>query len=130
MAYAAAITVAAQGVSFGRKYLVLQVVETGITTSTHEWSKALPFVVGTVTKIKSVLTAGDGNGTTVDPRLGEATTAVDVFDNGTPAASVTDTTNRRLTVPGGTLYGGARCDGTTGTTGNVTTTITIVEGVL
>lgn len=130
MAYAAAITVAAQGTAAGRRYVVLSVVETGITTNAHEWSTALPFPVATVTKIKSVLTAGDGNGTTVDPRLGEATTTVDVFDNGTPAATVTDTTNRRLTVPTGTLYGGARCDGTTGTTGNVTTTITIVEGVL
>lgn len=125
MAYAAAITPSV--VQFGNeRFLKIVVVETGVVDNTHQAEVAVP-VLGRVLAHTAVLTAGDGTATTIDPALGESSGAADVLDNGTPAASTRDRTSRPFACDG-TLYLRSRANGTTGTTGNVTTTIFVAYG--
>ena len=106
---------------------VVTVVETGGTTSAHIVDVPVPLAC-TITSISAVLTAGNGTATTVDPALGYTNASAAIFDNGTAAASILDVTSRRVTCPANVAYLRSRADGTTGTTGNVTTTIVYTAG--
>lgn len=129
MAYAAAVTRTTHRVG-GRTYHVVTIVETGGTDDTHVASVgSLPFV-GTVVEKDVILTAGDGTATTVDSRLGETSGGVQCWENGAAAATIHDDTSDPYTSSAGTLYLKSNANGSTGTTGNVTTRLTIAEGRL
>jgi hypothetical protein len=132
MAYAAAITTTTKHVA-GVQYLVLTIVETGVTGATDEWSAQVA-VMGTLHYHKCKLTPGDGSATTVDPIVQEATgtTSTDtVFANGTAAAVTRNTPdNAHFSVQNGVLFGRSAANGTSGTTGNITTTIVLTSDFL
>lgn len=132
MPYAAVVAVTPL-VHDGRKQWLVVVTETAVALSTNEWTVALDTyglpVVGWVTVHQCVLTAGvGGTGTTVDPRLGRATGADDILNNGTAAASTYQGVNVRYLLTNGTLYGSSRCDGTTAGAGSIVTKFVIMEG--
>jgi hypothetical protein len=108
-----------------RVFTVVTVSETGITGASDEWSVSGLPLVGTVTEVDHVLTPGAGTASTSDPRISETTGNADVFDNGTPAASIRDTSNHRFTVLDGKLYGSARANGSAD---SAVTRITIAHG--
>ena len=132
MAYAAAITTTTKYVA-GVQYLVLTIVETGVTGATDEWSAQVG-VMGTLHYHKCTLAPGDGSATTVDPIVQEAmgTTSTDtVFANGTAAAVTRNTPdNAHFHVASGVLYVRSAANGTTGTTGNIVTTIVLTSDFL
>jgi len=129
MAYVATVTTKAQ-FRAGHMQLLVTIVETGVTGASDEWSAEVP-VWGTLHYHKCTITAGDGSGTTVDPIVQEATgtTATDtVFANGAAAAVTRNTPdNAHFYVASGVLYGRSACNGTTGTTGNITTVLIIED---
>ena len=128
MAYAAPVTRTEARLG-GRLYIKLVIVETGVTAAGDEFTlDSLP-LRGTIVEHRSVLTAGDGTATTVDPELGAATTTKEIFENGAAAAAPTNL-NLSKGFTGPTLYGRSGANGNTGTTGLITTTITIMEGSL
>lgn len=128
MAYVATKT-ASEIIEEGRRYTIYTVVETGVTLTTHEYTIDVPRV-GTVTHVSSVLTAGNGNATTIDPQIGEATGtgSASVYENGAAAASVRADPDARYYTASQTLYCRSVANGTTGTTGNITTTIVVAAG--
>lgn len=115
----------------GKVYHKRVIVETGVTLGTHEYTlPALP-MRGTVVEHRAVLATGGAGitATVVDPELGTATGTKEIFENGAAAAT---TTNLNLSkgFNGPTLYGRSGSDGNIGSTGTITTTITIMEGSL
>lgn len=132
MPYAAAVTTTTKHVA-GVQYLVLTIVETGVTGATDEWSAQVA-VMGTLHYHKCKLTPGDGSATTVDPIVQEATgtTSTDtVFANGAAAAVTRNTPdNAHFHVVSGVLFGRSAANGTSGTTGNITTTIVLTSDFL
>ena len=132
MAYAAAITTTTKHAA-GVQYLVLTITETGVTGATDEWSAQVA-VMGTLHYHKCKLTPGDGSATTVDPIVQEATgtTSTDtVFANGAAAAVTRNTPdNAHFHVASGVLFGRSAANGTSGTTGNITTTIVLTSDFL
>tara|TARA_R110000868_G_scaffold1698_3_gene13693 strand:+ start:4057 stop:4458 length:402 start_codon:yes stop_codon:yes gene_type:complete len=132
MAYAASVTIARK-VRAGTAQTILTILETGVTGSTNEWSAEVS-TTGTLHYHKCTLVQGDGSGTTVDPIVQEATgtTSTDaVFVNGA-AAGVTRNTpdNAHYHVASGVLFGRSTCNGTTGTTGSITTVILLEDSTL
>jgi len=126
MAYVSTVTTMTTPLPQGRQ-TVITVVETGGTTDAHVVNVPVPLAC-TITSINAVLTAGNGTATTVDTALGYTNATATIYDNGTPAASILDLTTRRVTCPANVAYLRSRADGTTGTTGNVTTTIVYTHG--
>ncbi len=129
MAYAFTASVAKYRIA-SRLYYLYTIIETGITAGTDEFTiENLPFR-GTILQHKSVLAAGTGNATTVDPELGEATTTKEVFENGAAGAAPVNM-NLAKGYSATKLFGRSQANGTvSGANGKVTTTITIVEGAL
>ena len=121
MAYAASVTYTPQGPD---GHVIVTVVETGVTVATHEFSFEVPFPSGSVHLQKVILTAGDGSATTVDPVLYEKTGAgsIDkVYENGGAAVAVRNVpANTHYLTLTGKLYGVSNANGTTGTTGYIT----------
>lgn len=119
----------------GRNHYELTVVELAVADANSEWSIAdtgaildsagracPPPKIGRVSHV--TCTRSGGAATTVDPQAGSATTAKDIYENGTAAAAV------RFAPSGAfynttALYGSSKADGTVTT---CTTVITIVEG--
>ena len=126
MAYVSTVTTQTTPYPQGRQ-TVVTVVETGTVDASHIVNVPIPLAC-TITSISAVLTAGNGTATTVDPALGYTNASAAIFDNGTPAASILEQTTRRVTCPANLAYLRSRADGTTGTTGNVTTTIVYTAG--
>ena len=132
MAYAATVTVT-QYQFAGRNACKLVIVETGHSTGNEGWTATVAAngipALARITMHQCILTAGDGAATTVDPELGETSGTKLVYENGAAGA----TTNNRApatvyALPSGTLYGYSKPNGNTGTTGIVTTTLTLLEG--
>lgn len=124
MAYSAAVTYQTSFVA-GVRHVVATIVETGVTLSTHEYEVEVP-LGGTMHLHICTLTAGDGSATTVDPDIFEVTgttaTARRVWQNGAAAASARSTpTDAHFYTANGKLYCHSTANGTTGTTGNITT---------
>ena len=130
MAYASTVTRTRARVA-GKVYHKIVVAETGVTLATNEYTLTGLPLRGTVVEHRCVLATGGAGitATVVDPELGAATTTKELFENGTAAAT---TTNLNLSkgFNGPTLYGRSGSDGNIGSTGTITTTITIMEGSL
>ena len=106
-----------------KKYVV---TETGITGATDEYTLSVP-EIGRVVGITAVGTFTAGTATSIDPRLGETSGGVEVWENGTAAASVRDRTVRPYVATANALYGRSGANGTI-TTGGVVTTVYIAVG--
>lgn len=130
MAYAAAETRTEARLG-GRLYLKIVIVETGVTVATNEYTLTSLPLRGTMVEHRCVLATGGAGitATAVDPELGAATTTKEIFENGAAAASTTNL-NQSKGFTGPTLYGRSGSDGNIGSTGTITTTITIMEGSL
>lgn len=126
MAHVATVTRTRQRRS-GYVYHFITVVETGVVDGTSEYTIDNLPKRGTIVEHRCVLTAGDGTATTVDPEVGTATTTKEIFENGAAGASTVNV-NIAKGFTANVLYARSGANGNTGTTGLITTNITLVEG--
>lgn len=127
MAYAqtSVVTKSLTGSHFHTKVVI---TETGVTGATDEWSVDNMVMIGTLVKVKSVLTAGAGSATSVDPQVGDEAGLNNIFENTTASASTSQylaSTAGVFALSNGTLYGRSKANGTADT---IVTTIWITEG--
>jgi hypothetical protein len=125
MAYAATFTVSERQIN-GEAYAVVALTETGVTGATDEKEiTGLP-ALGTVVYVKSVLAAGGGTATTVDPQLGETTNTDTVWAGAAAAATVREADlDKRYYSSGRSLFWQSNANGTADT---ITSTIVIKAG--
>lgn len=125
MAYEATATVAERQIA-GEAYVVVTLVETGVTGATDEKEiTGLPSV-GTVTYVKSTLAAGGGTATTVDPQLGESANTDNVWACASAAATAREANlDARYHSAGRSLFWQSNANGTADT---VTSVIVIKAG--
>lgn len=126
MAYNAAVTYA-QKVMAGRSYTIATVLETGVVDNTHEFQVEGP-ILGSLTFHRAALTAGDGTATTIDPQVGESTGTKAVYENNAAAASSRSAVRSSYYVSDGILFGKSMANGSTGTTGFITTVLVLEDG--
>lgn len=128
MAYAASVSYKKARLA-EKAYTIVTIVESDLTLTTHEYTFDAP-AFGSIVFHRAVFTAGTGNGTVVDPSVGEATGATSVWANGTAAATTRNTTSDAVFVTGSTgqLFGRSVCDNSNGGTASITTVIVLQEG--